>query len=424
LGLKSGWRPANKLYMVVDIFSRRIVGWDVHDEESSDLPFETIEAARAWVAGFVTPDQRHFGHETALLAKRAHLYALAQSEPKPLEGGHAPRGGRWIRGVQRGAVAGSPLRAACTNESPRSVRRIHRTSSAILVAVTEFERIDIFTSLLPHPRAPHGPGDDCAVLPPSRAPTCVTTDAVVEHIHFTRPAFSLADIGHKALAVNLSDLAAMGAKPTWWLCALGLPKTFTANDLRALATGLRPLAVEHGLQLLGGNVTASPVLTLTLTLAGEAKRPLLRSKAKPGQLLYVTGTLGGAAAGLHLPKLRAMQRRPTPQVKLGLQAARRNASAAIDISDGLLADLGHLCTASGVRANLASAALPIHPLIQKHPRGLDWALNGGEDYQLLVSSGRDLGAGFTCIGEVLEGTGVTLDGCDVASKGFDHFRTR
>ncbi len=287
--------------------------------------------------------------------------------------------------------------------------------------MTEFEGIDIFTALLPHPRAPHGPGDDCAVLP-ATGPTCLTTDAVVENIHFTRRTFSLADIGHKALAVNLSDLAAMGAKPTWWLCALGLPKRFTAKDLRALATGMRPLALEHGLQLLGGNVTSSPVLTLTLTLAGETTRPLLRSTAKPGELLYVTGTLGGAAAGLHLPKLRAMQRRPTPQVKLGLQAARRNASAAIDISDGLLADLGHLCKASGVRANLASAALPIHAAIASHARGLDWALNGGEDYQLLVSTGRDPGPGFTCIGEVLKGEGVTVDGRAIPSKGFDHFR--
>ena len=291
----------------------------------------------------------------------------------------------------------------------------------------EFELIDAFVAELPHPRAPRGPGDDAAVLPPSRVPLCVTTDAVVEHVHFTRPFFSLLDIGHKALAVNLSDLAAMGARPTWWLCALGLPRTFTRAQLVALARGMAPLARQHRLSLVGGNLTASPVLTVTLTLAGEAKRPLLRSGARPGDLIFVSGTLGAAAAGLTLtaPSLVAAQRRPQPQVKLGLAAASW-ASAAIDVSDGLLADLGHLCASSGVGADLRTAALPLHPALRRSPRALEWALTGGEDYQLLVTvpppHAARFSRSFTCIGEIRKRRRLAVDGRERPPGGFDHFR--
>ena len=288
----------------------------------------------------------------------------------------------------------------------------------------EFELINAFLSALPHARAPHGPGDDAAVLPPSRQKLCVTTDAVVENVHFTRPFFSLADIGHKALAVNLSDLAAMGARPTWWLCALGLPNRFARADVVALARGMAPLARQHHLILVGGNITACPVLTLTLTLAGEASRPLLRSGARVGDHLFVSGTLGAAAAGLSLraPALAAAQKRPEPQVKLGLSAARW-ASAAIDLSDGLLADLEHLCAASHVGADLHASTLPIHPALRGSSKALGWALNGGEDYQLLVAARSPRPRpGFTRIGEITKSRTLTLDGKPIRPDGFDHFR--
>ena len=283
----------------------------------------------------------------------------------------------------------------------------------------EFELITAFTSALPHPRAPHGPGDDAAVLKTSNQNLCITTDALVENVHFTRPFFSLADIGHKALAVNLSDLAAMGARPTWWLCALGLPKTFTRAQVIALAKGMAPLTKQHHLELIGGNVTSSPILTLTLTLAGEAKRPMLRSGARPGDKVFVSGTLGAAAAGLtsNTPALVAAQKRPHPQIALGLKAARR-ATAAIDISDGLLADLAHLCAASNVGANLHSTSIPIHPALDN---GLNKALTGGEDYQLLVTAKARPDPAFTCIGEITKSKRITLDGKPIPPKGFDHF---
>lgn len=280
----------------------------------------------------------------------------------------------------------------------------------------EFGLIDAFVAALPHPRAPRGPGDDAAVL----GRLCVTTDAVVEGVHFRRPFFSLEDVGHKALAVNLSDLAAMGARPTWWLCALGLPKGFTRAQLAALARGMRPLAREHRLQLVGGNVTSSPVLTVTLTVAGEARRPLLRSGARPGDLLFVSGTLGGAAAGLKKASAARAQKRPVPQVRLG-RAAARWASAGVDVSDGLLADLGHLCAASRVGAALDGASIPRHPAAT-----LSQALTGGEDYQLLLAvpprharAARALG--LSRIGALIRRRGVWLDGARVPEKGFDHF---
>ena len=146
--------------------------------------------------------------------------------------------------------------------------------------MNEFERIARFTEAFEVLPAPFGPGDDCAVLPPSRQQV-VTTDAVVEGVHFRRRTFSMADVGHKALAVNLSDLAAMGAVPTWFVCALGVPDDVSPQDLRALARGMSALAKVHGIRLVGGNVTGALQLSVTITAAGEVETPLLRSGGRP-----------------------------------------------------------------------------------------------------------------------------------------------
>lgn len=303
---------------------------------------------------------------------------------------------------------------------------------------TEQRLIDAFVSSLPHPPSPRGPGDDAAVVPPQTRAACVTTDACVEGVHFTRPFFSLEDVGHKALAANLSDLAAMGATPTWWLASLGLPKDFTPQQLKRLAAGMRPLARAAGLSLIGGNLTASPQLSITLTLAGAVSRPLLRSGAKPGDWLYLGGTLGDAAAGLRLRHqgglLTRAQRRPMPQLKLG-QLAARFASAAIDVSDGLASDAGHVATASKVAIDLWSSALPISPALKAFagPRAVMFAVHGGEDYALLVAVPHQRKAAFEAacrkaklkvanIGRCRQGRGLTLDGAALAPHGFDHFR--
>jgi thiamine-monophosphate kinase len=257
----------------------------------------------------------------------------------------------------------------------------------------EFTLIDFFLSQFPRARVPVGPGDDCAVLAPSRGAQCITTDAVVEDVHFTRAWFSPEDIGHKALAVNLSDLAAMGALPRWFVCALALPRDFSRRELLGLARGMSALAREHGIALVGGNFSSAGELSVTLTAAGElppGTPPLLRSGGRPGDVLYVSGTLGEARLGLS--QLQAgrrrspailRQKRPLPRVALGRLAARF-ASAALDLSDGLAQDLGHLCRASGTGAELDVERLPVSRAVRAS-LGLEGALAGGEDYELLLA---------------------------------------
>ncbi|RKG99590.1 thiamine-phosphate kinase [Corallococcus sp. CA053C] len=259
----------------------------------------------------------------------------------------------------------------------------------------EFDFIQRFLACFPRARVPVGPGDDCAVLEPSKGALCVTTDAVVEDVHFTRATFSPADIGHKALAVNLSDLAAMGAAPRWFVCALALPKDFPVRELSALGRGMAALAKAHRIALVGGNFTSARELSVTLTATGELSHPpITRAGARPGDLLYVSGTLGDArlglkqlAAGVRRGSAVRRQRRPEPRVALGRLAARF-ASAGLDVSDGLSQDLGHLCAASRVGVALELDLLPVSPALRAAV-GLEQArreaLQGGEDYELLLA---------------------------------------
>ena len=310
----------------------------------------------------------------------------------------------------------------------------------------EFGLIARFVAAFGVAAPPRGPGDDCAVLGP-RPAEVVTVDAVVEGVHFSRRAFSLEDVGHKALAVNLSDLAAMGARPSWFVCALGLPPGFTARQLDALAQGMSRLARVHGAELVGGNVTRAEQLTLTITAAGSAPRPLLRGAGRPGDVLFASGHLGDAAAGLQLlQRHRAVglaqrslvdaQRRPAPHLAYGRLAAR-HASAAIDVSDGLLQDLGHLARASGVQARVDSAAVPVSDALLawagSRSGALELALHGGEDYVLVVAvrptrcdaferALKAQGLRALRLGTLARGSGVRLDGTKhLKLKGFKHF---
>jgi len=312
--------------------------------------------------------------------------------------------------------------------------------------LSEFSLIDAFTACFDVVRSPRGPGDDCAVLPAGAGALCVTTDAVVENVHFTRAHFSLGEVGHKALAVNLSDLAAMGARPEWFLCALGLPAGFTLAQTRQLGRGMAKLARTHRIRLAGGNLTTASALSVTLTAAGRvgAGGALLRSGARPGDALYVSGSLGDARLGLSLletaprsaPALR--QKCPIPRVGLGLVAARF-ARAAIDVSDGFAQDLGHLCAASGVRAEVWLGRLPLSAALVRHLPDPDaaalFAAAGGEDYELLLAVPPDRAPAFerACarhgehvvqVGEMQKGRGVRLrtasGGWVAPPRGFDH----
>src|SRR6266542_586282 len=240
----------------------------------------------------------------------------------------------------------------------------------------EFEIIALFTRALPLAgrEVVVGPGDDAAVLRPAPGEDLVATvDAVVAGVHFDGRA-SPADVGWKALAVNLSDLAAMGARPVAALVALGLPRGTRAATVRGLARGLGACARAHRTPVVGGNVTCADALSVTVTVLGAVAegRAVLREGARPGDLVAVTGTLGDAARGLRSGAEAALarrQRRPTPRVAAGLALASL-VRAGIDVSDGLVQDLGHLCRASRVGARIGVSELPLSAAYRRAARRL------------------------------------------------------
>jgi thiamine-monophosphate kinase len=258
----------------------------------------------------------------------------------------------------------------------------------------EFELIERFTRPFTRGEGVRvGIGDDAAVLRLSPGEELVATvDAVVEGVHFTRR-FTPEEIGWKALAVNLSDLAAMGARPLWALVALATPPAADPARLVRIGRGIAACARRHGTSVVGGNVTAARELSLTVTVLGAVRRgrALLRSGARPGDLLVVSGTLGDASLGIRPGSAAgpvARQRRPRPRLALG-RAAVGIARAAVDLSDGLLQDLGHLCAASGVGARVEVDRLPLSAAYRAATRRsrdpLLGALSGGEDYELLLA---------------------------------------
>ena len=300
-------------------------------------------------------------------------------------------------------------------------------------------------------RSPLGVGDDCALLAPAPGmQLAVSTDMLVEGRHF----LSTVDprhLGHKCLAVNLSDLAACGAQPLAFTLGLSLPQADEAW-LAPFAHGLLALADEHGCELVGGDTTRGP-LVISITIFGEvpAGQALLRSGAQAGDEIWVSGQLGDARLALEVfrgtrevpqgvfESARARMELPTPRVALGL-ALRGLATAAIDVSDGLVGDLGHVLDASGVGATLraeAVAALPALAAAMAPQDRLDFALAGGDDYELaftapaaaheaVVVAGRTTGIALTCIGRIEAAPGLRLvdaEGRPVtrAVAAFDHF---
>jgi thiamine-monophosphate kinase len=321
------------------------------------------------------------------------------------------------------------------------------------VAASETEIIDRFFTHLGAMRGDVrlGIGDDAAIVTPPRGVELVmTTDALVEGVHFLTGA-PPRSLGHRALAVNLSDVAAMGAVPSWALLALTLPEVRT-DWLADFAAGFGELARLHRVNLIGGNLSRGP-LTITVMLTGflSSGTALRRSGAAADDGIYVSGTLGDAAAALALTdgKLSAatepaqwLRRRfefPTPRVALG-QAVRGFASACIDVSDGLYADLGRILGASGCGAVIEVDALPISDALRTAAgdSAWRWALGGGEDYELCctVPPGRsavlagallDIRGSLTRIGWVRREPGIELRRGDTviqfSHSGFEHFQT-
>jgi len=297
-----------------------------------------------------------------------------------------------------------------------------------------------------------GIGDDCALLTVAEKQLlAVSTDTLVEGIHFLKT-IDPADLGYKALAVNLSDLAAMGADPAWVSLALTLPEVNT-EWLEAFSDSLFDQLNYYGMQLIGGDTTRGP-LSMTLTIQGliPMDRALTRSGAGVGDWIFVTGSLGDSAAGLallldqltvdnaeHRDTLLQRHLRPTPRILQG-QALRGLATAAIDISDGLISDLKHVLSASGCGARIDLDALPLSEALLGSvdgDRALKWALTGGEDYELCftvpeINRGAldvalsHLGVDFTCVGQMAPlSEGITFlrsgEPVDLDWQGFDHF---
>jgi thiamine-monophosphate kinase len=303
----------------------------------------------------------------------------------------------------------------------------------------------------PSPGALLGVGDDAALLAPAAGEVlAVSTDLLVEGTHFlagTDPG----RLGHKSLAVNLSDLAAMGARPRWFTLALALPAV-DERWLAAFAGGLRALAQAHGIELVGGDTTRGP-LAIGITVLGEvpAVQALRRDAARVGDEIWVSGVLGEAACALAALQGRAgafgdafavgraRLEAPQPRVALGL-ALRAVARAAIDVSDGLLADLGHVLERSAVGARVRVDQLPLPPALaslRDAPQVIAAALGGGDDYELCFTAPaarRDavrvaaagVGVPVTCVGEIVAEPGLVLLDAEggrlpVPRAGYDHF---
>jgi thiamine-monophosphate kinase len=308
-----------------------------------------------------------------------------------------------------------------------------------------------------------GIGDDCAVLEPTAGHRLLaTTDLLLEDIHFRRRYAEPADIGWKSLAVNLSDVAAMGGRPRWALVALACPAETTLEQVEAFYEGARDLASRHAVAIVGGDTTASPTGWLVnVTLLGEAATPLLRSGARVDDVIAVTGPLGRSAAGLAvlerpsapagmaaavLAELTSAHLRPVPRVAEGQWLGEAGGvTAMIDLSDGLGTDLAHVAEESGVRCRVDLERVPVDDTTRDLARALDtdalaWATSGGEDYELLLTCEagaftrlaeglrRATGTPLHAIGVVTgQGAGVSFvdaHGREVpAAAGFEHFVT-
>ncbi|MEN8259048.1 MAG: thiamine-phosphate kinase [Pseudomonadota bacterium] len=317
------------------------------------------------------------------------------------------------------------------------------------MALNEFGLVNRFFThqAVKNPLTRLGVGDDCALLAvPDGFQLAVTADTLVEGVHFF-PGADPESLGQKALAVNLSDLAAMGAKPHWAILALTVPKVDEVW-LEAFSRGLLELAARFGVQLIGGDTTKGP-LAITIQAMGvvPAGKAMLRSAAEAGDIVYVTGFLGDAGLGLQIERgyaagdgEQALARfhRPTPRIEEGIAIANV-AAACLDISDGLLADLGHILDASGVGARVDWDWLPLSPAVLRYIQETgDWRLplRAGDDYELCFTVRPDheselknivqsLNVPCTSIGVIEKGEGLRFIRSgkltDIAAMGYEHF---
>lgn len=305
----------------------------------------------------------------------------------------------------------------------------------------EFGLIDrLVAQLAVGPTCLLGPGDDAALVSTSDNRVVVTTDVLVEGRHFRRDWSSAADVGHRAAAANLADVAAMGAAPTALVMGLCCPPELPTEWAEEMAAGMAEEAAVAGACVVGGDVVSSPTLTIAVTALGDLRGlpPVTRAGAKPGDELAVAGRLGWAAAGYTVlsrgfrsPRaLVDAYRRPEVPYQAGRAAARQGATAMIDISDGLVADLGHLVDASGVSIDLHRDAFEVPDQMRDAARALganpyEWVFGGGEDHALVATfPAGSVPDDWHAIGTVGKGRGVTVDRrpYEEGVAGWDHFR--
>jgi thiamine-monophosphate kinase len=298
-----------------------------------------------------------------------------------------------------------------------------------------------------------GIGDDTAAWQGDASIQLATVDSFIQGVHFPTEIASWPELGGKALAVNLSDIAAMGGLPRYALVSLALPPQTELDDVTALYTGMLKLAKQYGVTIVGGDISNAPLVVISITVLGSSpqKRLLTRASAKPGEIIAVTGHLGAAAAGLEIltkklkfePKATARFKQaffhPTPRIAEGQLLVEQGVKTAIDISDGLVADLNQICKASKVGARIDANRVPVEPMVKAAfgERALELALTGGEDYELVFTAKAEVIARIkkaapcpiSAIGEITAGQGVTVvdrrgKPLDIGRAGWEHFTSR
>jgi thiamine-monophosphate kinase len=298
-----------------------------------------------------------------------------------------------------------------------------------------------------------GIGDDAAAWRSGDRIQLATTDTLVEGVHFDLGITTWEELGWKALAVNLSDVAAMGGIPEYALLSLALPARLKVKDVSEFINSFTRMAAKFGVAIVGGNVTTASNTVIVVTIIGRSKDKTMleRSTASPGDQIAVTGYVGVSAAGLEMLKrnaisdakardlLRQAHLRPMPRVEEGQILVEHGVRTAIDVSDGLVADLDHICESSKVNAKINIEQVPVHPVVAAHfPNSRELALSGGEDYELIFTADKDtvarakraLSCPVTVIGKITEEELPTrvlvVDSkgtiIPYKKKGWDHFR--
>ncbi len=323
----------------------------------------------------------------------------------------------------------------------------------------EFGLIDLLAKMVPKPQGKPliiGIGDDAAAWQGEASTQLVTVDALIQDVHFSLSTTPWQELGWKALAVNLSDIAAMGGVPEYALVSLALPGHTEVEDVTALYEGMIALSRRFEVAIIGGDTCRAPLVSIAITVLGSTSRGdkhlLTRSAARPGDRVAVTGYLGAAAAGLEMltnqlqfeaeatSQLKDAFLHPLPRIAEGRLLVEMGVKAAIDISDGLISDLNHICKASQVGARVAVDRVPVHPAVRANfgDRALELALSGGEDYELLFTASAEAinkikeaaSCPVTVIGEIVADQvgGVTLvdkkgNPFNLRETGWEHFTT-